>query len=57
MEISAKDQDKIRNGIQSLKGLILELYKNNRITHAEKEDAFYQLQRIDNVCKNDIRDN
>jgi hypothetical protein len=50
MEVSAKDQDKVRNGIQALEGFILKLYKDNRITHSEREDAFNQLKRIDKVC-------
>jgi hypothetical protein len=50
MEVSAKDQDKVRNSIQALEGFILKLYKDNRITHAEREDAFNQLKRIDKVC-------
>jgi hypothetical protein len=51
MEVTAKDQDKVRNGIVILEGMILKWYKFNRITKGEKDEAFLQLKRIDSVCK------
>jgi hypothetical protein len=50
MEVSAKDQDHVRNGIVSLKGIIQEWYENNWIPRNARDDAFLQLKRIDQVC-------
>ena len=51
MEVSAKDQDQVRNGIVSLKGIIQEWYENSWIPRNARDEAFTQLKRIDNVCK------
>lgn len=50
MEVSAKDQDHVRNGIVNLKGTIEEWYKNGWIPRNARDEAFLQLKRIDQVC-------
>lgn len=51
MEVSEKGQDQVRNGIQSLKGILTEWHIKGKISRQDREEAFKQLGRIDMVCK------
>jgi hypothetical protein len=50
MQVTAADQDNVRNGIQCLEGILRKWYKAEKIDRHELDEANKELKRIDKVC-------